>query len=129
MPTQYSGKARIVEVSLLHNSFTVEIFFNGSLFKTITMEIPQVENGSLDVETVKDQLMEAIQDEANHRAEQDRLDSYDNSVNANVLSELKNIDLCENTYEGFNEVELTIEQIEQLEMSDYLRTSFPQVVT
>ena len=129
MPTQYSGKARIVEVSLLHNSFTVEIFFNGSLFKTITMEIPQVENGSLDVETVKDQLMEAIQDEANHRAEQDRLDSYDNSVNANVLSELKNIDLCENTYEGFNEVELTIEQIEQLEMSDYLRTSFPLVVT
>ena len=129
MPTQYSGKARIVEVSLLHNSFTVEIIFNGSLFKTITMEIPQVENGSLDEETVKDQLMEAIQDEANHRAEQDRLDSYDNSVNANVLSELKNIDLCENTYEGFNEVELTIEQIEQLEMSDYLRTSFPLVVT
>ena len=39
------------------------------------MEIPQVENGSLDEETVKDQLMEAIQDEANHRAEQDRLDS------------------------------------------------------
>ena len=129
MPTQYSGKARIVEVSLLHNSFTVEIIFNGSLFKTITMEIPQVENGSLDEETVKDQLMEAIQDEANHRAEQDRLDSYDNSVNANVLSELKNIDLCENTYQGFNEVELTIEQIEQLEMSDYLRTSFPLVVT
>ena len=90
MPTQYSGKARIVEVSLLHNSFTVEIFFNGSLFKTITMEIPQVENGSLDVETVKDQLTEAIQDEANHRAEQDRLDSYDNSVNANVISKLKN---------------------------------------
>ena len=129
MPTQYSGKARIVEVSLLHNSFTVEIIFNGSLFKTITMEIPQVENGSLDEETVKDQLMEAIQDEANHRAEQDRLDSYDNSVNANVISKLKNIDLCENTYQGFNEVELTIEQIEQLEMADYLRTSFPEVVT
>ena len=129
MPTQYSGKARIVEVSLLHNSFTVEIIFNVSLFKTITMEIPQVENGSLDEETVKDQLMEAIQDEANHRAEQDRLDSYDNSVNANVISKLKNIDLCENTYQGFNEVELTIEQIEQLEMSDYLRTSFPLVVT
>ena len=129
MPTQYSGKARIVEVSLLHNSFTVEIIFNGSLFKTITMEIPQVENGSLDVETVKDQLMDAFQVEANDRAEQDRLDSYDNSVNANVISKLKNIDLCENTYQGFNEVELTIEQIEQLEMSDYLRTSFPLVVT
>tara|TARA_A100001201_G_scaffold22814_1_gene25703 strand:+ start:1059 stop:1448 length:390 start_codon:yes stop_codon:yes gene_type:complete len=129
MPTQYSGKARITEVNLLHNSFTVEIFFNGSLFNTVTMEIPQVENGSLSREVVEDQLMEALQDEANKRAEKDRLDAYDNSVNASVISELKNIDLCENTYQGFNEVELTIEQIEQLEMADYLRTSFPLVVT
>ena len=73
--------------------------------------------------------MEALQDEANKRAEKDRLDAYDNSVNANIISELKNIDLCENTYQGYNEVELTIEQIEQLEMADYLRTSFPEVVT
>lgn len=129
MPTQYSGKAKIIDVNLQHNCFIVEIFFNNSLFNTITMEIPQVENGSLNREVIEDQLMEAVQDEANRRAEQDRLDSYDNSVNANVVSELKNIDLCENTYEGFNEVELTIEQIEQLEMSDYLRSSFPQVVS